>query len=130
MGNAMTVDQLRDLPVLASLDDEEVAGLAAAGRERRLAAGEFLFRQGDRASAFHLVLDGQLETTREIAGEQVLMMNHGTGGFLGAMALGALGISVELSDILGVPVLNPVTIAASTAVEIVRATASVTASGS
>ena len=83
----MTADSLRDLAVLASLTDEELAQLAAAGRERRLATGEFLFHQGDRASAFHLVLDGRLETTREIAGEQVLMMNHGPGGFLVAMAL-------------------------------------------
>jgi signal transduction histidine kinase len=83
----MTADSLRDLPVLASLAEEELAQLAAAGRERRLATGEFLFHQGDRASEFHLVLDGKLETTREIAGEQVLMMNHGPGGFLGAMAL-------------------------------------------
>jgi signal transduction histidine kinase len=87
MATAMTADRLRDLAVLASLDDEELARLAAAGRERRLAAGEFLFQQGDRATAFHLVLDGQLETTREVAGEQVLLMNHGPGGFLGAMAL-------------------------------------------
>ena len=33
------------------------------------------------------MLDGQLETTREVAGEQVLMISHGSGGFLGAMAL-------------------------------------------
>jgi signal transduction histidine kinase len=84
---AVTADRLRDLAVLASVDDEELARLAAAGRERRLAAGEFLFQQGDRATAFHVVLDGQLETTREVAGEQVLLMNHGAGGFLGAMAL-------------------------------------------
>jgi signal transduction histidine kinase len=83
----MTVDRLRDAPVLAALSDEELVQLTEAGRERRLAPGEFLFRQGDRASAFHVVLDGQLETTREVAGEQVLMMSHGPGGFLGAMAL-------------------------------------------
>ncbi len=83
----MTVDRLRGAPVLNALSDEEVVQLAEAGRERRLAPGEFLFRQGDRASAFHVVLDGQLETTREVAGEQVLMMSHGPGGFLGAMAL-------------------------------------------
>jgi signal transduction histidine kinase len=87
MASAMTVDRLRELAVLASLDDEELVRVAAAGRERRLAAGEFLFQQGDRAIAFHLVLGGQLETTREVAGEQVLLMNHGPGGFLGAMAL-------------------------------------------
>jgi signal transduction histidine kinase len=83
----MTLDRLRQIPILESLEDEEVARLAEAGRERRLAPGEFLFHEGDRAVAFHLVLDGQLETTREVAGEQVLMITHGSGGFLGAMAL-------------------------------------------
>jgi signal transduction histidine kinase len=84
---AMTADRLREIPILASLDDEELARLAADGREVRLARGEFLFRQGDPATAFHLVLEGRLETTREVAGEQVLMLGHGPGGFLGAMAL-------------------------------------------
>ena len=83
----MTVDRLRRIPILESLGDEEIARVAGAGRERRLAPGEFLFREGDRASAFHLVLDGRLETTRDVAGEQVLMMSHESGGFLGAMAL-------------------------------------------
>jgi signal transduction histidine kinase len=87
MGRATTAGRLREVPVLASLGDEELARLAAAGRERRLAADEFLFRQGERAGAFHVVLDGQLETTREVAGEQVLMLSHGPGGYLGAMAL-------------------------------------------
>jgi len=81
------LERLRDVPVLASLSEAEIAGLAAAGRERRLAAGEFLFHQGDLAAAFHVVLDGRLETTREVGGEQVLVMSHGPGGFLGAMAL-------------------------------------------
>jgi signal transduction histidine kinase len=83
----MTADQLRGIPALAALDDEELARLAEAGRERRLAPGEFLFRQGERAAHFHLVLAGRLETTREVAGEQVLMMSHEPGGYLGAMAL-------------------------------------------
>ena len=83
----MSLDHLEDVPILASLDQEEIAQLAGAGRERRLAAGELLFRQGERATAFHIVLRGQLETTREVAGEQILMMSHGPGGYLGAMAL-------------------------------------------
>jgi signal transduction histidine kinase len=75
------------VPVLETVDDDELARIAAAGRERRLATGEFLFRQGDPASAFHVVLHGALETTREVAGEQVLMLTHGPGGYLGATAL-------------------------------------------
>jgi hypothetical protein len=84
---AVTTDRLRDIPVFASLGADELERLARLGRERRLAAGEFLFRQGDLARAFHVVLDGRLETTREVAGEQVIMLNHGPGGYLGAMAL-------------------------------------------
>jgi signal transduction histidine kinase len=83
----MIAERLREVAVFASLGDEEVVQIAQSGRERRIAAGEFLFRQGEQASAFHVVLDGQLETTREVAGEQVLMLSHGPSGFLGAMAL-------------------------------------------
>jgi signal transduction histidine kinase len=83
----VSADGLRAVPVLAVLGEEELTRLAAAGRRRRLTAGEHLFRQGERAEAFHVVLEGELETTREVAGEQVLMMSHGPGGYLGAMAL-------------------------------------------
>ena len=83
----MTADHLREIPLLAGVGDEQLARLVAAGRERRLAPGESLFRQGDRASFFHIVLEGRLETTRDVAGEQVLMMSHDPGGYLGAMAL-------------------------------------------
>jgi signal transduction histidine kinase len=83
----MTAGRLRGMPVLGSLGDDELARIAAAGRERRLAAGEALFRQGERAVAFHLVLEGELETTRDVGGEQVLMLSHGPGGYMGAIAL-------------------------------------------
>jgi signal transduction histidine kinase len=83
----MSAGPLRAAPILAGLGDEELARIASRGRERRLAAGEFLFREGDRPTAFHIVLEGQLETTRDVAGEQVLMLAHGPGGYLGAMAL-------------------------------------------
>jgi signal transduction histidine kinase len=83
----MTADRLREVPILAGLADAELARLAELGRERRLAPGDLLFRQGERASAFHLLLEGRLETTREVAGEEILMMTHGPGGYLSAMAL-------------------------------------------
>jgi CRP-like cAMP-binding protein len=84
---AISVDRLRDVAVLEGLAEDDLVRIVAAGRERRIATGEFLFHQGERATQFHVVLEGQLETTREVAGEQVLLMSHGPGGFLGAMAL-------------------------------------------
>jgi signal transduction histidine kinase len=83
----MTSGRLAQVPVLADLTAEELQRLAAAGSERRLAAGEVLFRQGDSATAFHVLLEGRLETTRDVAGQEVLMLTHEPGGYLGAMAL-------------------------------------------
>ena len=71
-----------------SLGDEELArarrGRARAPPRRRVSSSS---ARATAPAAFHVVLDGQLETTREVAGEQVLMISHGPGGFLGAMAL-------------------------------------------
>jgi signal transduction histidine kinase len=83
----MTPERLREVPILAGLGDAELERLAELGRERRLAAGDLLFREGDRATAFHILLEGSLETTRAVAGEQVLLLSHKPGGYLGAMAL-------------------------------------------
>src|SRR6478672_920145 len=81
---AVTTDRLRDVPVFASLGAGELERLARLGRERRLAAGEFLFRQGDLARAFHVVLDGRLETTREVAGEELRRLAFSHPSLLGA----------------------------------------------
>jgi signal transduction histidine kinase len=80
-------ERLRDVPILASLDAAELDQLAELGSERRLASGEYLFREGEPATHFQVLLEGRLETTRQVAGEQVLMLSHGPGGYLGAMAL-------------------------------------------
>lgn len=83
----MTPERLREVPILAGLGDAELQRVAEIGHERRLAPGDLLFREGDRATAFHIVLEGALETTRSVAGEQVLLLTHRPGGYLGAMAL-------------------------------------------
>lgn len=83
----MTADRLRATPLLATLGEEDLEYLAEVGRERRLAPGELLFSQGERPVAFHILLEGKLETTREVSGEQVLMFSHTPGGYLGALAL-------------------------------------------
>ncbi len=80
------VESLRHVPILASLTDDDLGRIADAGRERRLAPGELLYSQGQRPVGFYLVLEGLLETTREVAGEQVLIMVHGPGGYVGASA--------------------------------------------
>jgi signal transduction histidine kinase len=82
----MIVDKLRSAPILSSVSDEDLERIAASGRELHLAPGDILYSQGGEDLAFYVVLEGRLETTREVAGENVLMMDHGPGGYVGALA--------------------------------------------
>ncbi len=75
------VEMLRALPA------ERLEWLIENGQELRLAPGEYLFREGDEARHFHLLLEGELETKRALAGDEVFVSRHEPGGFLSATAL-------------------------------------------
>lgn len=52
---------LARLPLFAGLGEAELARLAAATSRRELKRGEFLFRQGEQPTGFHLVVHGRIE---------------------------------------------------------------------
>ncbi len=52
------VEKLRRAPFLAGLDAEELKAFAASIEVVTLSAGQTLFNQGDRATAFYFILDG------------------------------------------------------------------------
>jgi CRP-like cAMP-binding protein len=52
---------LARLPLFSALTPEQIAPLAAASRERRLAKGEMLFQKGDPAKGFYVVASGQIK---------------------------------------------------------------------
>ena len=52
---------LARLPLFAGLGEAEFARLAAATSRRELKRGEFLFRQGEQPTGFHLVVHGRIE---------------------------------------------------------------------
>ena len=83
----MNPSELRRIEILRDLSDERLADIAATGRELRLEAGDYLFHQGDAPTALFLLLDGELEKTRAVAGDDLLLLNHGAGGYLGAVSL-------------------------------------------
>jgi len=57
------LDAPRDVELFAGLSEEQALRAGALGRERRAAAGEILFRLGDRADAFYVVRQGTVELT-------------------------------------------------------------------
>ncbi len=55
---------LRQTPLLCELSEAELQRVAAKARQRRLAEGQWLFRQGDAAEHFFLVVEGQMRLFR------------------------------------------------------------------
>ena len=51
-------DLLRSIPMFEGLDDQDIEELASELQERRLAAGEVLFEQGDSGDTMYLVAEG------------------------------------------------------------------------
>jgi signal transduction histidine kinase len=83
----MEVGDLRRIALLADLPDERLEELARHGRELRLAPGEYLFREDEEATFLSLLLEGHLETTHAVAGDELPLLHHEPGGFLGAISL-------------------------------------------
>lgn len=71
------------VPTFALLEPDALRLLAFAAQQRQLAAGEWLFRAGDRADAAFVVVSGHLDVEIE-TGEHVQAR---TGDMLGELAL-------------------------------------------
>jgi signal transduction histidine kinase len=84
--------ELRKIEILAELPDARLEELARNGRELILEAGEYLFREGEEAELLSLLLEGELETTRSIGGDELQLLHHQPGGFLGAISLVTGGV--------------------------------------
>ena len=76
----MELDELRVLPLLAGLGDDQLASLAAAGEEVRFAPGDEVFRGGQPADVWWLLLDGTLELVRRVGSEETAVGQMGTPG--------------------------------------------------
>jgi signal transduction histidine kinase len=83
----MDPGELRRIEILAGLSDERLEELARNGTERTYAAGEYVFRGQEEAPHWWLLLEGELETTLDVAGDAVPFLHHPAGGFLGAISI-------------------------------------------
>jgi signal transduction histidine kinase len=84
--------ELRKIEILSELPDARLEELARNGRELILESGEYLFREGEEAEFLSLLLEGELETTRSIGGDELQLLHHEPGGFLGAISLVTGGV--------------------------------------
>ncbi len=73
-------DDLRGAPLTSALTHGQLAELVAAGREVTFAGGELLFKEGRPAEDLWVLLEGQIELSRQIGGQTIVMMTMSTAG--------------------------------------------------
>jgi len=80
------VSRLRETPLFADVDETPLRELVARGEIVDLEPGEVLIRQGDVADALYVVLDGELEVTRQSGESRLPVAVVGPGSLQGEIA--------------------------------------------
>lgn len=82
----MNTGALRKLPLFAELSPEESSCLEQ-GEEILVPAGEIIAREGDAATFFYLILEGEIRVSKTYGNQEVVMAVHTTGKFFGEVSL-------------------------------------------
>src|SRR5256886_14634472 len=76
-----------DAVLFPTLAASELAVLAALGTRRPVAAGEYLYREGDPTYNFYVILSGVVEVAVHSDGEERIINRQGPGRLLGELNL-------------------------------------------
>ena len=82
----ITPDELRAVPLLAGLQDAELREVAAFAADVHLIAGEWLVHEGEQP-AFFLLLSGDLEVSKTVAGAEQVINHYHAGDYFGEVPL-------------------------------------------
>jgi thioredoxin reductase (NADPH) len=84
------------------LTEDQIELLAQHGARHPTRAGDLLYREGDRACDFHVILDGKVVVVEGYGDEERVISVHGPGRFLGELNL-LTGQTVLLTAVVGEP---------------------------
>ena len=76
-----------DTEAFLELNDAELAALTPVGDRRVVSAGQYLYREGDPAYDFYVVLAGVVEIVVTADGAERVLARHAAGRFLGELNL-------------------------------------------
>lgn len=84
----MDAAQLRKIPLFSNLTSAHLAKLVEIGKERSVAAGEVVFREGEDAREFYVIVSGRVRISKMVpgVGEEALAVLE-PGSYFGEMAL-------------------------------------------
>ncbi|MFD8790807.1 cyclic nucleotide-binding domain-containing protein, partial [Streptomyces vinaceus] len=78
MSTAELRSALLGLEIFAGLTEDQLDWLVSVSEPRVLADGEVLFRDGEEASGFHVLLAGGLVVTKVVDGREEVLTRHST----------------------------------------------------
>ncbi len=88
MGTSALVKKLIQIPICRGLTEAEVAEVFQIAVETSIEKGHSLFKEGEPGDAFYVLLEGQLEITKQDrSGVQQSLARLGDGSALGEMSL-------------------------------------------
>lgn len=82
-----TLAKLRQVSLFSGFSDPELVRLLKICRSRNLGPGEFVFRDGDKGDSLYVVVGGQVDIRKQIAGENKLLVSMHPGDCFGEMAI-------------------------------------------
>lgn len=81
-------EAVRQGPLFALAPDDQVACVLAAGKEVTLQPGDALFKEGDVADHFSILLEGEIQVTKLVSGQEIVLVTHSLpGSFTGEIPL-------------------------------------------
>jgi CRP/FNR family cyclic AMP-dependent transcriptional regulator len=82
------IEFLKSVPVFRDLEAEALTELNARLREKRLSAGEVLFRDGDTGQEMYIIREGNLSVMKPVSGQlDQILATLTTGNFFGEMSI-------------------------------------------
>ncbi|MBW4611010.1 MAG: cyclic nucleotide-binding domain-containing protein [Hassallia sp. WJT32-NPBG1] len=77
----MMLETLREVRLFANLLDRHLHWFSKQGREVWLNPGDFLFIEGDPVENFDVLLEGELEITKHVNGQEIVLTIFQAGTF-------------------------------------------------
>jgi HEAT repeat protein len=78
---------LREVPLFAELDPDDLKQIADVAREQLYPAGAVLFREGEEGDELYVLASGKVCVTKGSNGSEKIVAKRGVGEFLGEMAI-------------------------------------------
>lgn len=80
-------DTLRKIPLFDHLRPDQLDWLIEHGEQFHAEPGEYVFRQGENADYWYVLLNGEMQITQDMNGHEQVLNTHHDGGFSGEVPL-------------------------------------------